>query len=151
VVDAPVSLLDIVPTALALAGVLPPRDRELDGVSLAPLLRGESGTLDRDALYWRHGTNWAIRAGTMKLIGFAGHDGPLLFDLASEAGESVDLAASRPLAVAELSRRYREWEAKMVAPLWDSSGSIWISLDDLLAGKPMIPLRGQQPGAVELP
>ena len=39
----------------------------------------------------------------------------------------------------------------MVEPLWDSGGSIWISLDDLLAGKPMRPIKGPQPGAVALP
>jgi arylsulfatase A-like enzyme len=150
-IDAPVSLLDLVPTALELAGAKPPADRELDGRSLAPLLRGEVDTLDRDTLFWRHGTNWAVRSGSMKLIGFAGREAPLLFDLASEAGESRDLAAEQPQAVAALTRLYRDWEVEMVDPLWDSGGTIRVSLDDVLAGKPMVPLKGPQPGAVELP
>jgi arylsulfatase A-like enzyme len=150
-VATPVSLLDVVPTALEVAGAPAPSDRELDGRSLVPLLRGDTDTVERDALFWRHGTNWAIRSGEWKLVGFAGHDGPLLFDLASEDGESRDLAAEKPEMVAALGRRYREWEAEMVEPLWSSGGSIWISLDDLLAGKPMVPLDGPRPGAVELP
>ena len=152
VVDEPVITLDLLATALDLAGVKPPTDRELDGKSLAPLLRGEVESLGREALFWRHGTNWAVRAGSMKLIGFNGH-APLLFDLASEAGESRDLAAAKPDVVASLERRYRAWESKMVEPLWDSGGSIWISLDDLMAGKPMKPIKGPppHPGAVEIP
>ncbi|HEX2465139.1 MAG TPA: sulfatase-like hydrolase/transferase [Thermoanaerobaculia bacterium] len=152
VVDEPVITLDLLPTALELAGVKPPTDRELDGRSLAPLLRGKVESLGREALFWRHGTNWAVRAGSMKLIGFSGH-APLLFDLASEAGESRDLATAKADVVASLERLYRAWESKLVEPLWDSGGSIWVSLDDLMAGKPMKPIKGPppHPGAVEIP
>ena len=151
VVTEPVSLLDLVPTAIDLAGAEPRADRELDGRSLAPLLRGEVKTLGREALFWRHGTNWAVRSGNWKLIGFEGRDQPLLFDLSSQAGESADVAASQPQTVAKLTKLYRDWEAKNVEPLWDSGGTLWIALDEVMAGKPMKPLDGPRPGAVGIP
>jgi arylsulfatase A-like enzyme len=146
-----VSLLDLVPTAIEVTGAAEPPDGVLDGISLATLLRGDAKTIGRKDLFWRHGTNWAMRHGDWKLIGFAGRDQPLLFDLSSEDGETRDLAFLRPVQVAALTRLYREWEAKTVAPLWDSGGSIWIALDEVMAGKPMRPLAGPQPGAVAIP
>jgi arylsulfatase A-like enzyme len=151
VISEPVSLLDLAPTAIELAGAEPPVDGKLDGVSLGPLLRGDARQLEPRALYWRHGTNWAVRSGDWKLIGFAGRERPLLFDLASEAGESRDLAAAQPKRVAELARLYEDWEATTVAPLWDSGGTIWIAVDDVMAGAPMKPLDGPRPGAVAIP
>jgi arylsulfatase A-like enzyme len=151
VITEMVSLLDLVPTAIELGGAAKPADGVLDGISLAALLRGDEKTIGREDLFWRHGTNWAVRRGDWKLIGFAGRDQPLLFDLSSEAGETRDLASLRPVQVAALTRRYREWEAKTVAPLWDSGGNLWIALDEVMAGKPMRPLKGPQPGAVAIP
>jgi arylsulfatase A-like enzyme len=158
VVDEPVSLLDVVPTAIELAGAATSTSgeraraapgRELDGRSLVPLLRGEEGARGHDSLFWRHGPNWAVRQGSWKLVQFAGQP-PLLFDL-SERGERADVAAAHPEVVADLTRRYRAWEAEMVEPAWPNGGSIWASLDDLLAGKPIRPLAAPASGAVELP
>ena len=151
VIDEPVSLLDLAATAVELAGAEPPAERKLDGVSLVPLLRGEAQTLEREALFWRHGTNWAVSRGDWKLIGFAGLEQPLLFDLSSAAGETRDVRAEKPEVAADLGRLYREWERGMVVPLWDSGGTLWIALDEVMAGKPMKPLRGPQPGAVAIP
>jgi arylsulfatase A-like enzyme len=48
--DAPVMQADLYPTFVAAAGGEP--SPSLDGASLLPLLRGESGTLARTSLYW---------------------------------------------------------------------------------------------------
>jgi arylsulfatase A-like enzyme len=151
VVADPVSLLDVLPTAVDLAGAPSPPAGTLDGKSLLPLLRGEVKRFDQGPLFWRHGTNWAVRSGSWKLIGFAGLPHPLLFDLASEAGEHRDVAAAHPDQVKSLTTLFQAWEAKTVKPLWGSDDGLWISLEDVMAGKPMIPLDGPRPGAVEIP
>ena len=73
VCDTPVISTDYFPTLLALAGAAPLPQQHLDGVSLAPLLRGEHARAA--ALYWHyphyHGSTWApgsaIRDGDWKL------------------------------------------------------------------------------------
>lgn len=59
-VDAPVSLLDIAPTLLEVAGVEP--EARLDGRSLIPYMRGTAATSDRDLIFssgWHVGVNFA--------------------------------------------------------------------------------------------
>ena len=50
------------PTMLAAAGLPLQPKRHLDGVSLAGLLRGEDA-LQREAIYWEHEGNRAVRVG----------------------------------------------------------------------------------------
>ena len=64
-IDAPVSLLDLAPTLLDVAGIAPVA--RLDGQSLLPWLRGAAGAVDRDLLFscgWHVGVNFAC--GTQK-------------------------------------------------------------------------------------
>jgi len=49
--DLPVISTDFYPTFVELAGVKPPGDYHLDGISLLPLLEGEV-ELDREAIFW---------------------------------------------------------------------------------------------------
>ena len=108
--SAPVSGQDLFPTILAMAGVAPPADRPIDGVSLVPILR--AGTIERDALYWHypHYSNQggrpggAIRRGDLKLIESYEVGRVELFDLKVDPGESRDLAPKRP----DDARRLRE-------------------------------------------
>jgi arylsulfatase A-like enzyme len=149
VLDAPVSTLDLLPTALALAGGTPPTDQPLDGESLLPLLRGETKALGRDRLVWRNGASWALRDGSWKLVRY--HDEPpFLFDLAADSAESKNLAPSMGDRVAELERLYRVWEAGTVAPLWPSRQPMYASLADILARKPMHLLDAPEPDSIEI-
>jgi choline-sulfatase len=92
-VDAPVSLIDILPTCLDIAGVeerLP-----YDGKSLMGLLDG-SDTAERVAFAevhseGIHGPCFMIRRGRFKYIYVYGHD-EQLFDLATDPGEWNNLA-----------------------------------------------------------
>ena len=109
-VDANVSLVDLLPTLLDLAG-LPPTD-DVDGVSLAPLVEGQSDALlDDRALYaHRQGARRSrdrgdeilesVVQGDLHLISRS--DSVELFDLATDPDEQVDLAASRPDDAARL-------------------------------------------------
>ena len=59
-VDAPVSLLDVAPTLLSVAGIEP--EARLDGQSLLPHLQGTAAPSDRDLIFscgWHVGVNFA--------------------------------------------------------------------------------------------
>ena len=117
--DQPVIQLDLHPTALAAAGVT--TDAQLDGVDLLPHLRGVKTSPPHEALYWRFGPQMAIRAGNYKLVKAAGIDGPQLFDLAADIGESKDLSADKPEVVKDLSARYAAWNGTLEKPRWIAS------------------------------
>jgi len=105
--DVPVHSLDIVPTALAAAGIpLPPN---MDGRNLM-------NVGDR-ALYWRFGEPRAIRRGDYKLLMLPGQR-PALFDLSKDPGEKHDLAAENPQRVTELLAEYERWDREMMPPQW---------------------------------
>ena len=147
VVEAPVSTLDLLPTALDLAGAGLPTDRPLDGKSLLPLLRGEDEALGHDRLVWRNGKSWALRDGSWKLVRYDGEQ-PFLFDLATDPTESKNLAPTMGDRAAELERRYQAWESDMVAPSWTTRKSQYTLLQDILERKPMRLLEAPEPGSI---
>jgi arylsulfatase A-like enzyme len=150
VIDAPVSTLDLLPTALELSGSKAAPPKPLDGESLMPLLRGERKSLGRDTLVWRLGDHYAVRYGDWKLVQFLDVP-PMLFDLAADPGERHDLAAKNAKKLAELQAIYQSWSAQMVKPLWTTRGDLWVRLQDLLDGKPLHTLEGPGPGIVRFP
>jgi arylsulfatase A-like enzyme len=132
VYDRPVIQLDILPTALAAAGVAIKPEWKLDGVDLRPYLSGQNAATPHDMLYWRLGAQMAIRRGDWKLVQYdvnadtlAGRKGanasvtpPKLYNLAEDVGEANDLAAKNPEKLAELRATWQAWSAQMARPLW---------------------------------
>jgi arylsulfatase A-like enzyme len=122
----PVIQLDILPTALAAAGVEAKADWRLDGVNLLPYLGGKNAGTPHDTLYWRFGEQMAIRRGDWKLVkydpvadGEQGQATPAkLYNLAKDVGESNDLAAREPDRVKELQAAWQKWNATLARPLW---------------------------------
>ena len=117
--DRPVIQLDILPTALAAAGVPASEGVQLDGVDLVPHLAGTVETDPHDRLYWRFGEQTAIRAGDWKLVKANGVSAPILVNLAEDIGESSDRSAANPDKKLELDSAWREWNGQLVAPLWN--------------------------------
>jgi arylsulfatase A-like enzyme len=130
-IDArPIIQLDVLPTALAAAGVEPGADWKLDGVNLLPYLTGKLQGTPHEALYWRLFAHMAIRKGPWKLVKTM--EGPLLaadtanpdlagaqlFNLANDIGEQHDLAAMHPEKVKELADDWLRWSRQMAKPLW---------------------------------
>lgn len=125
VYDNPVIQLDVLPTALAAAGVEAKADWKLDGVNLLPYLTVESKAMPHDTLYWRFGQQMAIRKGDWKLVkydataeGGKGTTAARLYNLADDIGEKTDLAGKQPDKVKELQAAWDEWNKGNVAPLW---------------------------------
>jgi arylsulfatase A-like enzyme len=149
VIDAEVSTLDLLPTALELAGASPPADRTLDGKSLLPLLRGQDRAPTHDRLVWRNGESWALRDGPWKLVRY--HDQPpFLFNLDADLGESRNLASSMAERVGALDRLFDAWQKDKVAPLWFPRKPMYVSLEDIVERKPMRLLEAPEPGAIQI-
>ena len=93
--DAFVSLADFAPTLLDLAG-LPPRE-DFAGASLLPLLRGETPSAWRDALFFQSNGNelYGIQRGLLTRdwkFTFNGFDYDELYDLRADPHETINLA-----------------------------------------------------------
>jgi arylsulfatase A-like enzyme len=119
--DQPVTALDILPTACAVAGAKVPAN--CDGVNLLPYLAGETKGAPHEALYWRFGPQKAVRKGSWKLVDWRDFDakrnsGWQLYDLAKDIGETNDLASGHPQIVDGLSAAWDAWNAHNKAPLW---------------------------------
>lgn len=118
VCDTPVITMDFFPTLLELAGGDKSASRTAeDGLSLAPLLRGER-TLPRNELFWHYPHYWnggkvspysVARIGDWKLIRFYETGKEELYNLSSDISEKNDLAESRPEKRKELSARLDSW------------------------------------------
>jgi arylsulfatase A-like enzyme len=152
VVDAPVSTLDLLPTALDLAGASAPAAPKLDGESLLPLLRGEESAarhFSERPFFWRNSKSWATRQGSWKLIQYDGEP-PFLFDLDADVAESRNLATAQSERVAEITRRFRQWEKGTIAPLWPMRVTYHVSLKEILDRKPMRLLEKAEPDTIEV-
>ncbi|MFI8965819.1 sulfatase-like hydrolase/transferase [Streptomyces sp. NPDC053493] len=125
--DRPTSLTDVLPTLAELGGAPSPTD--VDGLSVAPLLAGGADSARHGHLYWFRDergvtsranaqdggrAGWlaeAVRRDDWKAVRFAperDHDLPddqwqvELYDLATDPGETGDLATRHPAKAAEL-------------------------------------------------
>jgi arylsulfatase A-like enzyme len=133
--DKPAIQLDLHATALAAAGATNSSDQAVEGVDLVPFLKGEKANAPHDALYWRFGTQMAIRAGSWKLVRYdmnadtqTGNLQPptdsKLYNLAEDIHEDHDLASKYPEKVVELQSKWDDWNKGNRPPLWGAgSGS----------------------------
>ncbi|MFO0891918.1 MAG: sulfatase-like hydrolase/transferase [Isosphaeraceae bacterium] len=116
--DSPIIQLDLVPTCLAAAGVAIDPAWKLDGVNLLPFLKGDRTDRPHETLFWRFGSQWAIRHGDWKLVvAREGTGKPELYDLAMDIGERHDLAGEQPEKARELKRLWDRWNAEQAPPL----------------------------------
>lgn len=115
---AMISSLDILPTAMAAAGITPARDQlPLDGVNILPALSGTSDTPPHEYLFWRSLRGNAIRKGRWKLLRLK-EAPPALYDLEADLGETINLFDQHPGIVKELDAAYAKWAKGLVDPLW---------------------------------
>ena len=74
--------------------------------------------IERDAIYWEHEGNRAVRSGDWKLVA-KGPGGPWeLYDIAADRTESNDLAATHPEKVRELVAKWEAWAARANVLPW---------------------------------
>lgn len=123
----PVISIDFFPTLLELTGrsAAETVSRSRDGVSFAPVLRGERKDLPREALYWHYphyhtegATPYgAVLKGPWKLIEFYEDSRTELYNLEQDVSEQHDLSMREPERRRELLAHLREWRAKVGAQM----------------------------------
>ena len=126
-VKDPTHLIDIMATCIEVAGADYPKYHNgntiqpMEGKSLVPVIEGKD--LKREALYWEHEGNRAIRMGKWKLISKADKkqsylwdkvdDLPLsnweLFDMENDRTEMHDLASEHTELAAKMASMWLVW------------------------------------------
>ncbi|MBN1421402.1 MAG: arylsulfatase [Planctomycetes bacterium] len=123
----PGHLIDIMATCVDVAGAAYPKERggkpvtPMEGKSLVPALANER--IERDAIYWEHEANCAIRAGKWKLVRKGnmntGKLGPWeLYDMETDRSELHDLSKEDPRRVEEMARKWEAWAERAHAKPW---------------------------------
>lgn len=109
-VDALVSLVDLYPTFMDMAGLETPDG--LDGVSLMPELAGAQADRPDWVLCQYHGNfantgTFMLRQGDLKYVAYAGY-APQLFNVTEDPEEIEDLAEKQPVLTKKLDSRLRQ-------------------------------------------
>lgn len=122
--DTPVISHDLFPTICEAAGVGLPEKKNIDGVSILPVLSGKKD-LERTSLYW-HFPHYRmgnivpysiIREGDWKLIKrYEGKEFEL-FHLADDLAEKNDLSGEKPEKVEHLNKKLMQWLGQVNARL----------------------------------
>ena len=106
--DQPAMTIDIMPTALSLAGAS--SSKLFDGVDLSSVIL-DNTSLEERTLFWNYNNQMALRSGQWKYVeGLNGLDGPGLYNLSEDLGEQNNLAESEPEKLNELKSKFTQWQ-----------------------------------------
>ena len=118
----PGHLIDIMATCVEVAGAKYPARykgneiKPLEGASLVPAFGDKP--LRREAIYWEHEGNRAVRAGKYKLVARGRNGAWELYDMQADRTETNDLAAKFPVVVKDLSGSYQAWAKRCNVEQW---------------------------------
>ncbi|TLX76416.1 sulfatase [Labilibacter sediminis] len=131
VCNEPIQGIDLYPTCVDAAGLQPPKQYILDGLSLMSILTSDGSVrLNREALYWYYpkcaGYNaktdtwkdtWrnVIRTKDYKLIEYIEYNKVELYNLKEDVSESNDLSTQMPEKVKELKDQLEKWKESIKA------------------------------------
>lgn len=119
----PGHLIDLMATAIDVSGASYPATfyngetiKPMEGKSLAPTFEGKS--IDREAIYWEHEGNRAVRVGDDKLVAKGAKGRWELYDLSVDRSEQNDLSETNPERVKQLIEMWQTYaERANVLPL----------------------------------
>jgi arylsulfatase A-like enzyme len=118
----PGHLIDIMATLVDVAKAQYPATRgerpvlPMEGRSLVPAFAGRP--IEREAIFWEHEGNRALRVGDWKLVA-KGPDAPWeLYDMAHDRSELRDLASQEPQRVREMAALWDKWAKRTHATPW---------------------------------
>lgn len=117
VYDQPISMLDMLPTFVNVAGGSAEKIKNIDGVDLIPFITRTNKHVPHEVLYWKKENRGTIRMGDWKMLRFP--DRPAeLYNLSKDISESKNLAYKHPDKVREMYTVLWEWEGELERPLW---------------------------------
>ena len=122
----PGHLIDIMATCVAVSGATYPKQHKgkaiqpMEGRSLLPAF--DDKPIEREAIFWEHEGNRAVRIGKWKLVA-RGRTGPWeLYDLDADRTELKDLAGKHPKRVEEMAAAWQKWAERANVLPWPGSG-----------------------------
>ncbi len=128
IVNEPLHMVDVMPTALALAGAKGSPDHPFDGKDIWPTLAGNQTSAHEDVLINVEAFRGAIRKGNWKLVKIALLPGKTeLFDLVKDPSEKNNVANQFPEIVNDL-------EARLVGYAKEMKPSQWIKVQPSFLG-----------------
>jgi arylsulfatase len=111
--DQPAHLVDLMATCVDVSGAKYPKEFQgrsilpMEGKSLVPAFANKP--IKRDAIYWEHEGNAAIRAGDWKLVRM-GRNGPWeLYNMKADRTELHDLSTQQPDRAKALIAKWDAW------------------------------------------
>ena len=129
VVDAPLHMVDVMPTLLALTGAKGSPDHPFDGKDMWKTISEGAPSPNDDVLIDVEAFRGAIRKGDWKLIKIALLPGKTeLFDLARDPGETTNVAEQNPDVA-------RDLEARLLAYAKQQKPSEWIKAQPAFVGE----------------
>lgn len=118
----PGHLIDIMATCVDVGRAPYPTERDgrkiqpMEGRSLAPAFAGR--TIQREAIFWEHESNRALRVGDWKLVA-KGAEGPWeLYNMKRDRTEMNDLARAEPARVKDMVATWERWAERTHAIPW---------------------------------
>ena len=125
----PVNNTDLLPTVCALAGVGVPRDRVIDGASIAPAFEGKAVERERP-LFWMYEKaiskgRVAMREGDWKLVGGLSEEGEPqgfeLYNVREDVAETTDVTEKERERVRRMGAILKRCcaEVRKEAPVWE--------------------------------
>ncbi len=128
IVNEPLTMVDVMPTVLALAGANGSPDHPFDGKDIWPVVAEGQPSPHEDILINVEAFRGAIRKGNWKLVKIALFPGKTeLFDLSKDPGEQNNVADQFP----EIAR---DLEARLLAYAKDMKPSEWIKAQPAFLG-----------------
>lgn len=118
----PGHLIDVMATCVELSGAKYPAKigdhaiTPLEGKSLVPAFANKP--IAREAIFWEHEGNRAVRAGDWKLVAKGAAGKWELYDLTADRVEATDLAAKQPAKVKELVALWEAWATRAKVLPW---------------------------------
>lgn len=114
--NMPAHIIDIAPTLLELAGGNPSEldgQFEAPGISLVPFLKKDALT-ERPPIFFNHAQKKALRHGDWKIVTIEDGGEWELYDLSTDRGETINLAAENPEKLEELVSLWEAQREKIV-------------------------------------
>jgi arylsulfatase len=127
----PGHLIDIMATCVDVGDITYPqtyKDNQitpLEGRSLVPAF--DNNPINREAIFWEHEGNRAIRVGKWKLVArterflrYTENDESLweLYDLENDRTETINLADTHPQRVEEMTTLWKQWAVRLKVLPW---------------------------------
>jgi arylsulfatase len=110
----PGHVIDLMATCVDVGGAKYPTEfdgkpiQPMEGRSLLPAIAGDQ-PIERDAIYWEHEGNAAVRVGDWKLVRFHRKGAWELYNLATDRTELHDLASTEPQRAKALQAKWEAW------------------------------------------